>query len=410
MRTTTHILQYTLAALTVIVIGGLVGWYVFVQKEITGTEASDTARGFGVAALFGSPTGSSYANSSGSFGEEVTGVQASSTGNVAPRLWKVTAVPVAGFGFAASSTLLHFAERSSGNVLLANPFNSSVVRLTNTLFPKIYEALFASDGSVILRSLTDTGIITTYAGTIASSTVIGEPVALQGVYLPQNISALAVRSPQQIFFLVSDPQSGTAGVTSTWTGSSQKPVFASALSGWRIWWLADGTMYVSQKASDDVTGYSFTVQGGTTRALVSGPGLTVLPRVRSAALLYSTSSGGQVSLYARASADSSAIRLPIRTISEKCVWAPGENLIAYCAVPVSAPATNSYLYERYRGTLHTSDIWWRVDVSAGTAESLYAPNVSVEIDVENPTIDQSGEYIAFTNGIDKSLWMLRVTQ
>ena len=404
MPTKNHMFRYVVTAVLVMIVGGLLGWYAYVQKQVATTLSDDTARGFGTAASFGSPAGSTFTNA----GTQSSATTQPAVGNTAPRLWRVVTTPVAGAGFAASSTQLYFTERSSGNILLADPSRSSITRLTNTLFPKIYEAIFAWDGSVLLRSATDTGVVTTFAGTIATSSSEG-PTELRGNSLPQRIEAVAIRSPQQIFFLVGAPQGGVAGVTSTWKGASQKPVFVSSLEQWRVWWLSDGQMYVAQKASDDVMGYAFTLKNGTLQHLVNAQGLSILPRAGSTALMYSTSAGSAVNLFARTSASTTPIRLIVRTIADKCVWALGNDLIAYCAVPQTPPSRTGYMEEWYRGALHTSDAWWKIDVSAGTAQTLYTPDSGTSFDVEHPVIDESGSYVAFTNAADKSLWMLRIT-
>ena len=97
--------------------------------------------------------------------------------------------------------------------------------------------------------------------------------------------------------------------------------------------------------------------------------------------------------------------LSIHTSADKCVWNTGVTETAYCAVPRDAPGS-SYLQDRYQGTLHTSDTWYKVDVAAGTAEEFFVPDM--QLDVTNPTIDGRGLYLAFTNGLDHSLWMLRI--
>jgi hypothetical protein len=168
-------------------------------------------------------------------------------------------------------------------------------------------------------------------------------------------------------------------------------------------------MYVAQKPSDGVMGYAFTINNSALQSLVSAPGLSILPRTGSTALIYSDSTSGSVSLFAQTSASTSPIRLPISTLAEKCVWAPGHDLIAYCAVPQTPETANDYMEAWYRGAMHTSDSWWRVDVSAGTAESLFTPDSSISLDVEHPVIDPTDSYIAFMNAADKSLWMLRIT-
>ena len=191
-------------------------------------------------------------------------------------------------------------------------------------------------------------------------------------------------------------------------GASQKPVFASTLQQWRVWWLSDGRMYVAQQPSDGIMGYAFTLKGGTLQGLVSAPGLSILPRTGSTALIYSSSAGG-VNLFGQTSAGTTPVRFTVRTLAEKCVWAPGKDLVAYCAVPQVLPTRASYMEEWYRGAAHTSDAWWRVDVSAGIAQNLFTPDSGTSFDVEHPAIDGNGSYIAFINAADKSLWMLRIT-
>jgi len=412
MRMTNHVLQYLFAGILVMMLGGLIGWYIFVHKQITTTEATDTARGLSSAPSFG---GGTYGAASGGVSSSTTAfstVSTGSTGSAAPRLWKVTGGPVAGFGFEASSTRMYFAERDNGNILSADPSLTKISRLTNTLLPKIYEALFASDGSVVLRSLSETGSIVSYAAHLATSTEADAPAALSGVYLPPGIRTIAVRpGSQQLFFLIPQGQNGVTGVTTDWKGGAQKRVFASALKDWQATWEKDGTVYLAQNASDDIPGYAFRLNtSGVLSPLVSGiPGLTVLPRTGSSALLYGSSSGGTPSLYGLSSASSTAVRFNIRTSADKCVWAPGNALIAYCAAPQSL-STDAYFRNRFAGTLHTQDALWTVNVSAGTAEILFRPDSSTVIDAENLAVDPSGAFLGFMNAVDKSLWMLRIVQ
>ncbi len=408
MRTTTHVVQYVLAGLLVVILGSLAGWYVFIREQVSATQATDSARGLDIAPSFGSAgiypgTGNTQGAASSST------IATGSTGSSAPRLWQITASPVAGMGFASSSPVLYFAERATGNILEADPSATRISRLTNTLFPRIYEALFA-ENAVVLRSVSDSGVVTSYAARIATSTE-GAPAALQGVYLPQNIPTIAVKkAPLSIFYTVKGAQGGVQGVTTDWKGGAQKKVFASALSQWRAHWLSDGKIYLVQNPSDDVTGYAFQLQpSGALSPLIGNlPGLTILPHP-SGALLYGTSAGGNLDLFVRASANASPVRLTIRTTAEKCVWSPWKALIAYCAAPQAIPS-KAFLRNWYSGSAHTSDVWWKVDVSAGTTEVLYRPDASAELDVENPVIDGNGGYIAFQNGLDKSLWMLKIDQ
>lgn len=416
---TAQIIQFLLAAVVVVALGGLAGWYFFVNKHIEQTQSTDDARGFGQSASFAQGIGSTYQNIvdgiTGAFG--ASSPTNNTEGAPAPRIWHVSKNPVAGMGFAASSTDLYFAERSTGNILLATPRTSLVQRLSNTLLPKVYEAQFAESGAAILRRIADDGSIITFAGTLATSSAQQEtagenaPSALNGTYLAQNILAIGSDTDGKgITYLVKNPAGGSVAATASWTGSSQKKLFESPLENWRLYVLRDGRMYIAQKASDDIPGSAFKVAtDGSLSTLVSSmPGLTILPRASSTALIYGQSSGGTLALFARVSEDAATVRLPIRTTADKCVWAPGMDLIAYCAVPQSA-GSDAFLRDWYRGALHTADSWWSVNVSAGTAEQIYVPTED-SLDVHQPTIDGGGEYIAFINGLDQSLWMLRIAK
>ncbi len=406
MRLSRHILEFIVAAIIVIAIGALAGWYAFLRGESESTTAADTARG--VDPSFASQTGSTYQN----IVSELTGGDGSEvqTGSRAPRLWQINKNPVAGFGFAASSSVLYFAERSSGNILSADPEKSATKRLTNTLFPKIYEALITSDATAVLRSLegeTITTYVADFAATAAATTTA--PETLQGIYFPQGITDIDARG-KEFSYLIESPEGGSIFVTSDRKAANQKKIFSSTLSEWHTDWLRDGRFIAVQYAADNVPGYAYAVSSsGTFAPLVSGAGLVVVPQSGSDALLYSTSAGG-VSLYAQARKDVSPTRLSITTLADKCAWVPRNSagaLVAYCAVSQAA-LPSAYLLHRYQGATHTADALWRVDVSAGTAEKVFVPDSNLTLDVKSPTIDDSGTYLAFLNSIDNSLWMLRI--
>lgn len=410
MGKSTHIIQFLVAGVVVVLLGGLLGWYVFVNKNIEETKISDTARGFGTTPSFGNTIGSTYQNIVESLMGGATSTPAHS-GQGAPRLWHVSRNPTAGMGFASSSAQLFFAERSTGNILAADPSTSIIARLTNTLFPKIYDATFAGDGNVILRALSEEGLITSFAGTLASTSPSLDPNAapreLKGHYLPQNVTSVGVRG-KQLLYLVEDPDGGSALVQSDWKTSAPKKMFSSTLSDWSIDWLPDNRIILAQKPSDDIAGYAYELKGGSLVPLMENmSGLSIRGRANAEAILYSTSGNGSVTLFGRPRSNSSTAVLPIQTVADKCVWAPGAALVAYCAVPQSI-SSSAYLFNSYRGALHTSDSWWRIDVATGAAEMFYTPDSSLSLDIERPLIDTRGEYISFIDATDRSLWMLRI--
>jgi hypothetical protein len=410
MQTKT-IIRYVLVALIVLIIGALAGWYLFLRGQSQTTSAQDAARGFGASTPSANQNGSTFGNS------QSTGGSASGSQGSPAQLWHVVSTPIAGLGFVndVGGQNVHFVERSTGNILAANPATGAITRLTNTLIPKVYEAIIAPDGSLIERSLAADGSVASFAGSASSTqtteSATSSPLQLIGTILPKNIEEIAINPSTDELFYTTASAGGITGIRSQWNAAKQKNVFASPLSGWRITWLPDGRIILLEAPVDGISGYAYSLKNdGTLIPLVRAiQGLTILPRSKSSAMLYGSSAGGSITLMAQVSASSTPVQLPIKTIPDKCVWAPGAGLVAYCAVPQVTPAGN-FLTSWYQGLLHTADAWWRVDASAGVAQEIYTPSSSVSLDVENPAIDASGTHIAFMNGADQSLWILSLNK
>jgi hypothetical protein len=406
------IIQFVLVALLVVIIGGSAGWYFFIKNKTAETSSEITARGSTEEASFSGGAGSTYQNISGD-----TGTSTAETGSRAPRLWHVTRTPVAGFGFGPSGASIYIAERATGNIMRADPNTSSIIRLTNTLMPKIMDARFSRSGDVILRTTNEQDVVTTFAASIATTSVItstSTPNVLEGTYLPQNIVALDTPnyqpSAKNIFYIAKLAEGGSIGVSSGWKGTNTKKVFVSPLYQWRVQALADGRTVIVQDASDTASGYSFIVSpSGTMKPLVSNVnGLTVRYHDTAEAYLYGAVEDGKLTLYVK-NEGSDAVRLPLETTADKCVWAPGAGLIAYCAVPAESPKAG-YLASWYEGAVHTHDIWWRVEAAAGTATRFFVPDTRTDFDVEEPMMDETGSAIGFRDAADKSLWLLRISE
>ena len=102
-------------------LGGLVGWYVYLHSQETTTAAADTDRGLNTAApSFGGSGGSTNKNQliAAGLGSGNTVQHATSSSP----LWKVDLLPVAGMGFVVSSSSqkLYYVERANGYVFAAD--------------------------------------------------------------------------------------------------------------------------------------------------------------------------------------------------------------------------------------------------------------------------------------------------
>ena len=428
-KTTTQriitIVSYLIIMVLIVSLTGLVGWYFFLRSKTATIVSINTARGFGTAApLFEGAGGSTYQNVLSNIAPNSSSTAPSvSIKRKPPQLWKISQNPVAGAGFVKSgaSTMIYFVERATGYIFSADPETGELVRITNTLRPKIYEAFFTNNGFVIERSLDDAGNIVTFAGTLLAAPAKESATtteALRGTLLERNIISLAVHpASPEIFYTTLDAKAGLVGTRTLWNGSKMKQVFSSNILDWRMVWLADGRLIITQKAADNTAGYSYEVsQTSVQKSLIGNvSGLTLLPRASSPAILYGASGGGTLSLWAKIDQKTPAVQLPLKTVADKCVWAPSKTvgkvvdmtLFAYCAVPQTLP-DGDFLDQWYRGAVHTEDSWWKVDVKSGTAKALFSSAQLASLDVDRPTIDESGNYIAFINAADTSLWLLRL--
>lgn len=389
-----------------IVLVGLLGWYWFLSSETSDTEALGDARGFGESIpSFSDDSGSTFANI-------VSGVETNIEEGMGrpPRLWRITASPVAGAGFVGSTTPeLYFIERSTGYVFRVDPNISAVRRLTNTLFAKTYEALIGTTGRALLRGLAESGAITTVSG-IASST---EASANSFVSrdLPPHIQTITF-SPdaKEVFYLIPDGADGFAGVRAAFDGTNPKKIVSTTLSNWQATWVAGDGIILTQNAASDVESSSYTVSdtGVLTPVVRRIEGLGVLPDPRSEALIYSSSADGGVSLFAQPAKNGTSIRISLSTVADKCVWDTKNPGVAFCAVPNTIPP-GAFIDNWYRGAVHTSDSWWKVDARSGAVEEVYVGDEPDNLpDVSRPTIDPTGSYISFIDSRDTSLWLFRI--
>ena len=71
-----------------------------------------------------------------------------------------------------------------------------------------------------------------------------------------------------------------------------------------------------------------------------------------------------------------------------------------------------FLDDWYKGLLHTSDTFYEIDAAAASTTQIYDPSgdTNAQFDVEDMSVDPSGQFLAFINARDMSLWVLRIVQ
>lgn len=426
-----RIFTYIGIAAIILLLFGLGGWYLFLRNERTAVEGEAAARGFaiGIPSFLGS-RGSTAANTSGDpaspeitgntnsafsrllgFGQPAaleaeitpqTGVQSQETR--APRFWRVTSAPVAGMAFSATSSRLRYVERASGHIFEADPFTGEVARLTNTLTPRVYEASLGGGSSVVLRTIED-GSATTFGGTISTTTQNGLAelkVTNLGTAMGDIVSY--TNSPE---ILMVAPTGDTAHlIRSRVDGSSPKQLFTLPGGDFRIQLIGESIL-LTERAASGVPGSAFRAASTLIPLVMNVPGLTTRAQAKTEHMLYSSDDGTQLRLYTKIS-NANPKEVPLATVAEKCAWAP-TGTTAYCAAPQGI-LPKQFLDTWYRGETHTSDVWYTVDTAAAKVGTLFRIDSSYAMDVENPSVDPTGKYIAFQNARDKSLWVLRIAE
>lgn len=459
------VLIVILIALVVTGIGVLAGWFLVINNNGKTLSWESAMRGFGVGAPSAGQNGSNYDNlgggggfsaggvgggTSGEGGDATGGSQFGSTGNTldvsgestssasssvslaygsstaavvfkTPRLWHANKTPTAGFSFATSSPKVFLSERATGYIFTADIISGDVLRRTNTLFPRTYEAYITHDGGVLYRSVSAaTDSLQTFSGLMGSSTSANLG-SLIGVNLPNNIIAIdANPDTRNIFYVTSSDDGSFVGMTAPWIpgkSGKAKQVFASSIGSWKPLALSDGRFFVLEKPQDGAAGYAYEIfSDGTLRPIIRGvAGLTFLPLANTNAYIYGASTDSGLSLYAQTSTTTYA--LPVKTVADKCVWAPyraatkknpASDLVVYCAVPTSGGA-KSFLENWYMGAAHTSDGWWRMNLTTGESDQILSAETSgAFLDVIDPAIDPTGNFLGFKNNVDDSLWVLRI--
>lgn len=438
-----------------IIAGGILGFYFYLnsksaQLNTFGREVV-TGNGFGTLTSNGTSTVSGNASTTQPELPPVAQQSTSTTTPKIPLLRHIHFYPVAGMGYfmkdifatttaqtetvtvangtsTASSTrvvqpaqskliarieVMEYMDRGNGHIYETASTTLGYLKISNTTVPKVYEAFFSAKNSVVLRDLiNDSDIIRTRFGTqkLLSATSTDPVLTLQD--LPAQITNLTLSPNKSKMFYI---QKGSpTGIISNADGSGTVTAFDSPFKEWLVQWPNEKTLVITTKASANVAGYAYKIDVNTKnmQKLIGGiDGLTTLMSPNGEKLLYSKSENGLPNLYSLDIKTGRSTDLYLRTFPEKCVWSTKEAYILYCGVPTDLAITN-YPDVWYQGRITFNDTVWRVN--AKTSETrLYAvlqTFADEPIDIINPMLNPSEDYLMFQNKADLSLWGLMITK
>lgn len=346
-------------------------------------------------------------------------------------LRKLHNAPVAGVsaftkrvaGTTTQDVVARYIERGLGHIYETNMSTLKEERISNETRLKIYEAVWGNAGSgVAIRYLNgdSNDIIQTYSMVLrdiknATTTEEGRRVESDGVFLPENISDVAVSQEKgdRMFYVIPVGDS-SAGITVGFDGKKQAQVFDSPLKEWLSFWPNNKLITLTTKPSQNVPGFMFfldTQTSKTTKILGRINGLTTLTSSDGKNVLYSESKSGGIDLYIYDVAKNSKTKLSLATLPEKCVWSKLKKEVLYCGVPQTAPS-GGLPDNWYQGVVSFSDDIWMIDIATGITTMLVSPQkvAGEEIDLIKPLLSPDESFLLFVNKKDSLPWSLKLVE
>ncbi|NBV76901.1 hypothetical protein EBR66_01935 [bacterium] len=382
-------------------------WYTALSRQKATITTRDTARGYKAEEPVPpiSLLGSTFENISAEVGASRA---SSSVKTRSSRIYRVSQAPVAGMGFKKTNegVRLLFVERATGHIFSENPETGSIERISNMLIPRMYEALWNTNGLVALRGLDENLAITTFVASPERST--SSASVLTGQFLPPNIDSF-VWSPSGNDFAYSLL---TDAGTAIYRGAPDKKPSLIASSGVRDWGLLwSDRILALQRPAANTNGALYSLGAGVWEKLLEAPALSITAETDGLVIASSVVGGSPSATISSSSAVSRRATLP--TVADKCAWGSlpkttgREERIAYCAVPeyVSREFPDSW----YRGSEHTTDTWWSIDAVTGDSKKMLTDSELPSFDVMRPLVSSDGRYLAFMNARDLSLWVVKLS-
>ena len=336
------------------------------------------------------------------------------------KLRQISTDPESGFSIIdnpqTKQTDIHYILRANANIYEAYTDSLETKRLSITTIPKIYESLWFPDGqNLILRYLRDnTENIESFSVKInpATTTLNEFEGGIDGSFLPENITDLAINPLGDKIFYLTNSSGGASGYVSKPNGLNKKLLFTSSLTEWNISWPKEGTITFNTKPSANIAGYLYflnSTTGDLNQILGGINGLTTKTNRVATEVLYSDSIRNTPRLYLFNIKSGESKLLPWNTLPEKCIWSNVDDKIIYCAVPKAFPV-GDYPDAWYQGLVNFTDDIWMVNTDTMVSTLIFDINKQTNnrLDATNLQLDKNDNYLFFTNKTDLTLWSLNL--
>ncbi len=322
--------------------------------------------------------------------------------------------PVAGSIATEFALAVRYVEKATGNIYQSFVDKIDEQKFSQTLVPRVQEALLGKDTeSVVMRSTKyDDVTILSFAGNVPKENMSDSTTGnkeITGAFLSDNITDMSMSPDKsQIFFLLNVGENAI-GSTSGVLGDKKIQVFDSPFTEWLSQWPNKDLITLTTKPSANVLGYMYAInptRKDFNRVMGDINGLTTLTSPTGKLVLWTDSS---LSLEIFNTETKTSSTLGIKTLPEKCVWGGASDFI-YCSVPKYIEGA-SYPDAWYMGKVSFSDEIWKIDVATQTGSMIsdMASAQGIE-DMDNIklALDQDENYLFFINKKDSHLWELKL--
>ncbi len=309
--------------------------------------------------------------------------------------------------------IMHFMDRATGHIYETSSSTLDLIKVSNTTITKIHEAFLTTKENVLIRDLIDdSDIIRTRFGALRLLTATSSNPTMVLKDLPLNITQTVISPNKSRVFYAQ--KFGPTGVISNIDGKSTVTVFESPYKEWLLQWPTERTVVITTKPSAFADGFAYKIDVNSKamqKVLGGYKGLMTLMSPDGTRVAFSASEGSSPNLYSFDVQTREVSNLYFRTMPEKCIWSIREKDILFCAVPEDL-AIGDYPDVWYQGRIFFNDSLWKINARTGETRLLANLNAlsGQSIDVINPVLSPSEDYMMFSNKADLSLWGLRLVE
>jgi hypothetical protein len=311
----------------------------------------------------------------------------------------------------ATIETMEFMDRGNAHMYETSSTTLANYKISNTTFTKIQEAFFTSKDSILMRDLqNDSDTIRTRFGIqkLVNATSTARELVLQN--LPYNIQSIALSPDKSKVFYTQ--KSTPTGMISNVDGKSTVQAFDSPFKEWLVQWPTPQTLIINTKPSANIDGFAYKIDVNSKnmqKLMGNIKGLTTLMSPDGEKIAYSKSDQGSPNLYSLEVKTGKVTNLYMRTLPEKCAWSRKDKDILICGVPEDL-AIGDYPDVWYQGRIFFNDSLWKINTRTGETRLLARLYIlgGESLDVINPVLNPTEDYLMFMNKADLSLWGLRL--